>query len=192
MRIILASTNQHKIQEIRLLLADSPIQILSLHDYPNIPEPPETKETFHGNAEQKAIFVHKYTKGIVVADDSGLEVESLQGAPGVHSKRYTPEQTAEANNAKLLKELQGKRNRKAQFTCVLAIYDGHKTHYIEGVCSGSIAEQASGSAGFGYDPVFLPTDFPGRSMADLSAQEKNAISHRGHAFRQLPSVLASY
>ena len=191
MRVVLASTNQHKLQEIKQILADSDIQIRSLKDFPEIPEPPETQPTFHGNAEQKAVFVHSYTQGIVIADDSGLEVEALDGAPGIHSKRYTPEETADANNTKLLAEMQNIKDRRARFRCVLAIYDGQDTHFVEGDCTGYIATTASGRKGFGYDPVFIPDGHNGKSMAELTIDQKNLISHRGKAFRQLAQVLVS-
>ena len=189
MRVILASTNQHKLEEIKLLLKDFNLNLLCLKDFPSIPEPPETKATFHGNAEQKALFVYEYTKGVVIADDSGIEVHALQGAPGVHSKRYSPEETAEANNQKLLKAMDQKEDRQARFRCVLAIHDGQKTRYIEGMCNGSIAKEKKGSKGFGYDPIFLPEGYDGKTMAELSTIEKNEISHRGKAFRQLPELL---
>jgi XTP/dITP diphosphohydrolase len=191
MRVVLASNNQHKIQEIKQILAGSSIHFQSLLDFPDIPEPPENKNTFHENAEQKAAFVYEYTKGTVIADDSGLEVFALNGAPGIHSKRYTPEQTASANNKKLLQELQPHQDRKARFRCVVAVFNGTSTRYVEGVCKGSIGKIESGKQGFGYDPIFLPDGYQGKSLAELTMAEKNEISHRGVAFRQLPKVLAT-
>ena len=190
MKLILASDNQHKLQEIQEILAHTGLEILSLNDYPDIPDPPETQDTFHGNAKQKATFVHSYTGGIVIADDSGLEVEALNGAPGIHSKRWTPEATAVANNVKLLRELKGETDRRAQFRCILAIYNGIETTFIDSTCTGEIAHQEKGTQGFGYDPLFLPDGFSGKSMAELSMEQKNQISHRGLAFRQLPGKLA--
>lgn len=189
MRLILASTNQHKLKEIRHLFEHSSFELLSLRDFDHIPEPPEPFHTFRENAAHKAHFVYKYTKGVVIADDSGLEVDALGGAPGVHSKRYTLQATAEANNAKLLAELENVTNRRAQFRCVLAIFDGQRTEYVEGVCTGNIALHLSGQDGFGYDPLFVPDAFAPNSMAEMSMSEKNIVSHRGLAFRQLPAVL---
>lgn len=184
MQIILASQNQHKIEEINAMVP-SGISIIGLDAFPEIPEPPETQDTFHGNAEQKARFVHDYTGGLVIADDSGLEVLALDNRPGVYSKRYSEEATAIANNKKLLGELQDKMDRRAQFRCVFAIFDGHQTRFVEGICKGKIATQTSGSKGFGYDPLFIPDAHPDRTMAELSMSQKNKISHRGLALQEL-------
>lgn len=184
MQIIFASQNQHKIEEINAMLPPD-ISILGLDAFPDIPEPPETKHTFHGNAEQKARFVHQYTGGLVIADDSGLEVLALDNHPGVYSKRYSKEGTAQANNEKLLRELKDKNDRRAQFRCVFAIFDGKNTSFVEGSCKGTIAEKPSGSKGFGYDPLFIPNAHPNRTMAEISLQEKNKISHRGLALQEL-------
>lgn len=184
MQIVLASQNQHKIEEINAMLPQD-VSIIGLDSFPHIPEPPETKNTFRGNAEQKARFVHSYIGGVVVADDSGLEVLALDGRPGVFSKRYSEEGTAVANNHKLLMELSTKTDRRAQFRCVFAIFDGMETKFVEGTCLGKIALALSGSKGFGYDPLFVPDAHPNRSMAELSMTEKNEISHRGLALQEL-------
>lgn len=185
MQLIFASNNQHKIIEINKMLEGSGIAITGLHEFPDIPEPPETCDSFRGNAAQKARFVHQFTGGIVLADDSGLEVFALNRRPGIHSKRYSQEGTAEANNNKLLEELQNKIDRSAQFRCVIAIYDGSELQFVEGCCRGSIAKAPQGEKGFGYDPLFIPQEHPNRTMAELSLSEKNAISHRGLAFQTL-------
>ena len=158
--------------------------------WPDLPEPPETGDTFEANALQKARFVHAALGLPVLADDSGLEVDALEGAPGVHSKRWTPEATAASNNRRLLVELAGRPDRAGRFVCALAVVgpDGEAVH--RGTCEGRILEQQRGAQGFGYDPLFAPDGAPGRSMAELSMAEKNIISHRGAALRQLPELLA--
>lgn len=187
--LIFATSNAHKVDEIKAFFADTPFTVQSLLDFPDIPEAPEPFETFHQNAESKAKFVQQYTHGMVIADDSGLVVDALDGQPGVFSKRYSQEGTAEANNAKLLSNMQDVSNRTARFVCVFAIVDQEGTQYIEGICEGSIATEYSGHGGFGYDPIFLPREFVGRSMAELSMAEKNSISHRGRALQQFKRFL---
>ena len=181
--LIFATSNPNKVKEIKAFFADMDVSIQSLLDYPNIPEAPEPYDTFHENALSKAQFLQQYMSGIIIADDSGLEVDHLNGRPGVHSKRYSPEATAEANNALLLRELDGVSNRSARFICVMAILTESEHHFIEGICSGSIDTVLRGAEGFGYDPLFLPEAYPGRSMAEVTMTEKNAISHRGRALQ---------
>jgi XTP/dITP diphosphohydrolase len=187
--LILASNNAHKLREIRRILGPLRIQVAPLSDYPEIPDPPEDQDSFEGNALQKARFVAQLTGLPVVADDSGLEVDALNGAPGVRSKRFTPEALAETNNTRLLKELTGSQDRRARFVCALALVDGTRESVVRGTVEGTIATTLQGVGGFGYDPLFLPDATPGRSMAELTPREKDAISHRGHAFRQLPGLL---
>ena len=183
-RLIFATSNPHKVEEIVQFFSDTSFHIQSLLDFPNIPEAPEPYDTFHENAAAKAHFVHPYTGGMVIADDSGLVVDALDGRPGVFSKRYSKEATAESNNAKLLGEMDTQTERSARFKCVFAIFNGDTTEYIEGSCEGDIGTELCGDGGFGYDPLFLPKEFPGRSMAELTMDEKNAISHRGRALQQ--------
>ena len=183
--ILFATENAHKVQEVRNLLSDFPFEIQTLTDYPEIIMPPEDAETFEGNALLKARYVSGITKHLVVADDSGLEVDALHGAPGVRSKRYSEEQTDDANNKKLLRELQDVSNRSARFVCAVAIVNGEKETVYRGTCEGDIALQPSGKEGFGYDPLFVPHAHPQKSMAELSMEEKNKISHRGNAFVHL-------
>ena len=190
MNVVLATWNAHKVEEVREILAGAPFHVVCLADLPPIPEAPETGDTFVENALQKAHFVAARTSGIIVADDSGLEVDALGGAPGVHSKRFTPEATHAANNAKLLQVMDGATDRTARFRCVVAVVHGAEARTIEGACEGSILTAPRGDGGFGYDPLFAPADWNGRSMAELTTREKNAISHRGRAFRQLPDLLA--
>jgi len=192
MKVVLATWNAHKVEEVRAILAaaEAPFEVVCLADVDAIPESPEDGDTFAANALQKAHFVADRLGGIVVADDSGLEVDALGGAPGVHSKRFTPEATAEANNAHLLARLAGVQTRTARFKCALAVVYGDQTGVVEGACEGRIHTAIRGEGGFGYDPLFVPEGWGDRSLAEASADEKNAISHRGKAFRQLPRLLA--
>lgn len=190
MHLLFATGNHHKAEEVRDILRGTGIHLATLADHPDLPEPPETGDTFESNALQKARFIAKLTGTPVLADDSGLEVDALGGAPGVHSKRFSPEATHEANNALLLHRLAGRSDRTARFRCVLALVHEAFETSIAGACEGTIAEALRGHQGFGYDPLFLPNDLPGRTMAEATMVEKNAISHRGRAFRQLPALLA--
>jgi XTP/dITP diphosphohydrolase len=190
MKLLLATNNAHKVAEIRAILADTPVELLTLADVQGMPDDiPETGHTFEANALQKADFVYKRTGMLCAADDSGLEVHALGGRPGVHSKRYAPEATAEANNRKLLAELDGCTDRSARFRCVLALVGPGVRGTVDGACEGSIGTVPVGTDGFGYDPVFWPRETPGRTMAQLSMADKNAISHRGRAFSRLLELL---
>lgn len=181
MPILLATRNDHKLQEIRAILTGNPAELRDLSDYPEITELPETGNTFVLNALEKARFVFQKTGFIAIADDSGLEVDALNGAPGVFSKRFSPEGTDAANNALLLQKLEGVTERQARYKCVIAVVGPGGEAWSEGSCEGTIAEAPKGTNGFGYDPLFLPDAEPGRSMAELSMAEKNAISHRARA-----------
>ena len=184
-----ATGNPNKVKEIKAFFSDLPITIQSLLDFPHLPEAPEPYETFEENALNKAQYLHPHTGGLVIADDSGLEVDSLNGRPGVRSKRYSKEGTAEANNSKLLLEMSNVQERGARFRCVLALYDGENQQYIYGNCEGQISQNISGSKGFGYDPIFLPENMDGQSMAEITMEEKNRISHRGRALQALKEWL---
>ncbi len=187
--LVLASNNAHKRAEIGRILGPLGIRVRPLSDFPEIPDPPEDQDTFEGNALQKARFVARRTGLPVVADDSGLEVDALGGAPGVYSKRFTPEARDDTNNAHLLSKLDSVHDRKARFVCALALVQGDREQVVRGTVEGQIGTALQGEGGFGYDPLFWPEEAPGRSMAELSPQEKDAISHRGRAFRQLPRLL---
>lgn len=191
MTIVLATHNPHKLAEMRALLAALPLGIVDLSHLGVADDPEETGATFEENAVLKAEHAHRRTGWLAVADDSGLEVTALGGRPGVHSRRFTPEGTAESNNRALLSALREVSDRRARFRCVMALAgDGVRTT-VEGVCEGAIAHETRGAHGFGYDPLFLPDDAPGRTMAELSPDEKNAISHRGRALRALAETLAA-
>lgn len=172
--------NAHKLDEISLLLgADWTLK--SFRDLPAPLEVEETESTLEGNARLKAEAFHAATGLPCFADDTGLEVEALGGAPGVYSSRYAGEEgNAEANMSKLLDALQGVADRRARFRTVIAYHDGRQLRYFEGILNGSIALARSGKGGFGYDPVFVP-DGSTRSLAEYSPEEKNQISHRGIA-----------
>lgn len=190
MELLLATRNDHKIREIREILADAGVTLRDLRDFPDLPELPETSDTFVANAIEKAQFAYEHTGLVAVADDSGIEVDALGGKPGVHSKRFSPEATDEANNALLVARLRGVTDRRARYRCAIAIVGPDGARTAEGTCEGAIIDgPPRGEGGFGYDPYFLPDETPGRTMAELSAAEKHAISHRGRAFRQLPGLL---
>jgi XTP/dITP diphosphohydrolase len=189
-RLVVASNNSHKLVEIGRVLKPLGFEVVPLSEFPEIPDPPETGNTFEANSLQKARFVFKITGLPTIADDSGLEVDALNGAPGVYSKRYTPEATADANNRKLLIELAGKHNRSGRFVCALSLVTDKGERVVRGTVEGVIAETESGEQGFGYDPLFMPNDAPGRSMAQLPPEQKDAISHRGRALLSLPIMIS--
>ena len=195
MRLILATKNAHKLHEIAAALQGSGLEVVGLDGVPGVPEDiPETGDTMEENALQKARFVHALTGEPVLADDSGIEIRALGWAPGVHSKRWTPEGTDEANNQRLLDELSDKADRVGRYRCALAVVapapEGPVEGHVDGTCWGVIGTAPLGTGGFGYDPYFWPDDRPGLTMAQLSMAEKNAISHRGRALTKLPALLA--
>jgi XTP/dITP diphosphohydrolase len=189
--LVLASHNAHKVEEVTRMLSGLGVRVRPLREFPLVEEPPETCDSFEGNALQKARFVFQHTGLPTLADDSGLEVDALGGAPGVHSKRFTPQATAMANNEKLLRVLSGKENRRARFVCALALVTDQGEQCKRGWVEGAIGHELRGSQGFGYDPLFLPDAAPGRTMAELTAAEKDALSHRGNALRLLPGMIAA-
>ena len=186
--IVLATRNGGKIKEFQEMLKDFPVEIKNLNDFGPIPEVEEDGETFDDNAYKKALFAAKVLGLPAIADDSGLVVEALDGAPGVKSARYAGEKATDQDNInKLLKELEGQGNRKAAFECVLsiAVPSGPALTY-EGRCEGEITLQPQGDAGFGYDPVFYYPEY-GKTFAEISGDEKNRVSHRGRALAELVS-----
>ena len=188
-RLVLATGNQGKLKELQSLLTESQIEIATLRDFPDLTMPEETGLTFVENARLKARAVVAATGCWALSDDSDLVVEALAGAPGVHSARYAGPQASDSeNNQKLLQALAGLPDdqRGAAFVCVLILASPDQYEYIfTGECRGRIAREAVGSQGFGYDPVFLPAPDYSYSMAQLSPEEKSAISHRGQALNQL-------
>ena len=184
--LVLATRNAGKTREIREFLGDFPVEIKNLDDFGRIPSVEEDGATFDENAYKKASFTAKILGLPALADDSGLEVDALGGAPGVHSARYAgPSATDAENNAKLLRKMEGKTNRAAAFTCVIsiAVPSGAALTY-EARCEGLIAEAPAGKNGFGYDPVFYYPPL-NRTFAQISAEEKNRVSHRGKALAEL-------
>ena len=186
MDLVFATNNAHKLEEVRQILGEG-FRILSLNDIGCHEDIPETADTFQGNALQKARYVKEHYGYDCFADDTGLEVKALGGAPGVHSARYAGDHDSEANMTKLLGELEKKSDRSAQFRTVIALLLNGQEVLFEGIVTGKIGTERHGDGGFGYDPMFLLPE--GRTMADLSDEEKNAISHRGRAFRQLMKKL---
>lgn len=171
------------------MFADSQWTIVGLEDYPELGEIPEDHNTMVANAIQKAETVFRHTGIPTVADDSGIEVRALDWAPGVISKRWTAEAQDQTNNEKMLRELDGKTDRMAQYRCAIALVTGSGVYTAEGICTGTIGHSPRGTGGFGYDPLFWPDAFPGRTMAEVELTEKNKVSHRANAFAQLPALL---
>lgn len=187
--IVLATRNPGKVAEIRDLLGGLPVRLLSTDDLDAPPAVEEDEPTLRGNARKKAMAFHQHTGQPALADDTGLEVEALKGAPGVHTARFAgPDATPADNNAKLLRELDGAETRRARFRTVVAVVDETGVHYFEGVCAGRIADAPRGDKGFGYDPLFIP-DGEQRTFAEMDPAEKNAISHRKQALHQFATFL---
>lgn len=188
MQLVFASNNKNKIKEIQQLLPEN-IQVLSLEDINCFEDIPETADTIEGNAILKANYVTEKYGYNCFADDTGLEVEALNGAPGVYSARYAGEQKSDQDNMnKLLAELEDKPNRKAQFKTVICLNINGKQHLFTGIASGEIIKEKIGNQGFGYDPIFVADGYS-QTFAQLPMEEKSAISHRGKAVKQLVSFL---
>ncbi len=188
MQLVFASNNQNKIKEIQLLLPHS-IQVLSMEDIGCFEEIPETADTIEGNAILKANYVTERFGYNCFADDTGLEVEALNGEPGVYSARYAGEQKdANDNMDKLLLNLKDKSNRSAQFKTVIALNLNGKQTLFTGIIKGKIIKEKIGTNGFGYDPIFIANGYT-KTFAELSIEEKSGISHRGLAVRQLVTFL---
>lgn len=200
MKIVFATNNQHKLQEIRDILGCD-FEVVSLKEIGCDVDIPETGNTLEENALQKAQYVYDHYHISCFADDTGLEVEALDGAPGVHSARYAEgtDHDSEANMAKLLRELDGKENRQARFRTVICYIEKKdvcpcdctsikKVHQFEGIVKGRIATEKHGTEGFGYDPIFVPEGYD-KSFAELGEEVKNGISHRARAVAKLVEYL---
>lgn len=191
--LIMATNNAHKLQEVRQILGNQ-YEVKGLNDIGCHEDIPEDADTLEGNALQKARYVHEHYHVDCFADDTGLEVEALHGAPGVFTARYGSmngygeSHSADANNACLLDKLQGEANRKARFRTVIALIQNGEEHLFEGIVEGEILQERCGTEGFGYDPVFAP-EGRGIAFAEMSAEDKNAISHRGRATAKLVEYL---
>ncbi len=182
--LIFATGNAHKVREIKKYLGES-YNIKSLQDIGCIEDIPETSPTIEGNALQKARYVVQHYQVDCFSEDTGLEIEALNGEPGVFSARYAgPERSAAANMTKVLKKLEGRSNRKARFKTVIALIQGGKEYTFEGIVEGHIAFSPKGSEGFGYDPIFIPEQ-ENRTFAEMGLTEKNKISHRARAVDKL-------
>lgn len=187
-KMVVATNNAHKLKEIAAILGQE-IELLSLKDIQCYADIPETADTLEGNARQKAMYIYENYGMDCFADDTGLEVESLGGAPGVFSARYAGDgHDSEANMQKLLKELAGKENRKAQFRTVICLIRNGKEYLFEGIVKGEIIQEKRGGAGFGYDPIFVPEGYD-LTFAELGDDVKNTISHRARAVEKLCQFL---
>ncbi len=178
-RVVAATTNKHKLEEFKKLLHDQKAEIVGLDSYPDMPETEETGKTFKENAEIKALAASAYCDVPAFADDSGLEVEALNGAPGIYSARYAD--TPAARIERVLKEMEGQTNRNARFVCVLSIAaNGEVIESFEGEVRGKLIDAPRGANGFGYDPIFVPDGYD-QTFAEMSEELKNQISHRARA-----------
>ena len=190
MKLVFATNNLHKLKEVQEMLSNS-IEVLSLKDIGCFEDIEETESTLEGNAKLKADYITKKYGFDCFADDTGLEIEALDGDPGVYSARYAGEHgNAEKNMEKLLIELQNKSNRKGKFRTIIALNLTNKQYLFEGICEGEILNEKTGVKGFGYDPIFKPSN-ASCSFAEMNSEEKNIISHRGIAIQKLVKFLNS-
>lgn len=189
MRLVCASANPKKVAELARMLPEW-VQLLPRPEH--VGEVDESAPTLEGNAIIKAVEIANAAEEWAIADDTGLEVAALDGAPGVRSARFAGENATDAENrALLLQRLSGVNDRSARFRTVVALVNSKgEMHFVSGECTGVIAETERGDSGFGYDSVFIPDDADGRTFAEMTASEKDAISHRGRALAQLPELLA--
>ena len=188
MRLVFATNNKHKLEEMRAILGGK-VELLSLADIDCHDDIPETADTLEGNALIKARYIYDKYGCSCFADDTGLEVDALGGEPGVYSARYAGENNdSEANMRKLLQNLTGKSERTAQFRTVIALIIEGEEFLFDGIVRGRISEERMGSAGFGYDPIFVPDGYE-ESFAQMAAEQKNAISHRSRAASALNDYL---
>jgi XTP/dITP diphosphohydrolase len=190
LRIVCATANRHKLGEIRAILQDLPLALLSLEDFPPFPLPKETGASYAENALIKARAVYARTGTATLADDTGLEVQALAGRPGIHSQRYAADDST--RRSQLLRELQGvpPGGRTARFVCAVAYVDPEGEQVFQEQVDGQIAEQCAGQEGFGYDPLFFLAHEE-KTYAEMSASKKNAVSHRGKALASFRRWLLS-
>lgn len=189
MKLVFATNNKHKLDEVRKITARHNIEIVSLADINCFDDIPETADTLEGNALQKAQYIKEKFGMDCFADDTGLEVEALNNAPGVYSARYAgPNHDSEANMQKLLHELDGKENRKARFRTVISLILNGEIHTFDGIVNGYISTSKHGENGFGYDPIFVPEGYE-QTFAELGNDIKNTISHRAKAVEKLDEFL---
>lgn len=192
-KVVAATNNAKKLEEMNRILTQLGWEVVGLRSCGDFPEPVEDADSFEGNARITALAAHRNTGLAAIADDSGLMVEALGGAPGVYSSRYAGEGATDAdNNAKLLRELADvpAGQRAAAYACAIVfIDDDGSEHSAWGTCEGEIGFEPAGEGGFGYDPYFLSADYPGQTLAQVDARAKDAISHRGKALRSLVAQL---
>ena len=187
-KLIFATSNPNKVREVKEML-DGQYEVLSLKDIGCFEDIPETAPTFEGNALQKARYVYENFGYDCFSEDTGLEIDALNGDPGIYTARYAgPERNADNNMAKAIRELEGKDNRGAQFRTAMALIIGGEEKVFEGIVRGSIRQEKSGEGGFGYDPIFQPDGYD-ITFAEMDKADKNAISHRGRALRKLIDYL---
>lgn len=186
-KLVFATNNAHKLEEVRAILGND-YEVLSLADINLHEDIPETAGTLEGNALQKAQYVKQHYGLDCFADDTGLEVDALNGEPGVYSARYAGEgHDSEANMSKLLLKMNKKRNRKARFRTIVALIQGEDIHLFEGIVNGTIIKERRGKGGFGYDPIFVPEGYS-QTLSEIG-EEKNKISHRARAIAKLADFL---
>lgn len=189
-KLIFATNNKHKLEEVQNIISGRR-EILSLEDIKCYDDIPETADTLEGNALMKTHYIKEHYGYDCFADDTGLEVETLNNAPGVYSARYAgTAHDAQANMNKLLHEMQGKENRKARFRTVIALILNEKEYLFEGIINGSIITEKRGEAGFGYDPIFIPDGYT-QTFAEMGNELKNQISHRALAVKELATFLST-
>lgn len=190
MNLIFATQNQNKAKEIQLLMPDG-ISVLTLNDIDCQEDIPETENTLEGNAALKSAYVVELYQKDCFADDTGLEIESLNNEPGVLSARYAgPNNDSNANMDLVLEKMEGENNRNAQFRTIISLQLSGEKHLFEGIVKGTIRNSKSGTEGFGYDPIFQPDGYD-ITFSEMSMEEKNSISHRGKAIRKLVNFLTS-
>ncbi len=182
MKLVIATRNRHKLKEIKAIFRFPGLEIAGMDEFPGIPEVVEDGDTFEANAAKKAVAVARASGHWSMADDSGLEVRALNGAPGVRSARYAGEPVSyPANNKKLLDEMKNVTDRRACFRCAIALSDAKgSSRVVSGRCEGRLIHECRGKGGFGYDPLFVP-DGHDKTFAEMNENEKNGISHRGTA-----------
>lgn len=189
MKLVFATNNKHKLDEVRKITSRHPVEIVSLAEINCFDDIPETADTLEGNALQKTHYIQEKFGLNCFADDTGLEVEALNNAPGVYSARYAgPGHDSEANMKKLLHEMEGMENRKARFRTVIALVWNGKTYTFDGIVNGTITTTKRGENGFGYDPIFIPEGYE-QTFAELGNDIKNQISHRAKAVEKLDEFL---
>ena len=190
-KLVFATNNLHKLEEVSAILGNQ-IELLSLNDINCHIDIPETADTLEGNALLKSRFIYENYGMNCFADDTGLEVEALEGAPGVYSARYAGDgHNSEANMIKLLDNLKEKKNRKAQFRTAISLIIDEKEYLFEGIVNGTIINEKRGESGFGYDPIFVPDTYS-QTFAEMGNDIKNQISHRAEAVKKLTAFLSNY